>query len=325
MTPRLAALVVVMVATLGGSVPAGAQSAEQVRRVGVLFPAVLDPPRLDAIREGISRTIDQAGLRVLLEPRSAEGDVDRLPALAAGLTHARVDVLLAIAPAAVRAARKATTSMPIVAMDLETDPVKTGLVSSLARPGGNVTGIFFDAPEVAAKWMQMLREVVPALQRVALLWDPSTGLAQIEAAENAARSLKIATHRLEVRKPADLISAVRMAADLRAGALLVLSSPIFAGEAPQIASLALQHRLPSITLFPVFARSGGLLSYGPDNLDLLRQAGALVGKVLRGAAPATLPIERPTRFRLLVNVKTAKAFDLAIPQALLVQADQLIQ
>jgi ABC-type uncharacterized transport system substrate-binding protein len=253
------------------------------------------------------------------------GDVNRLAVLAAELMHARVEVILAIAPAAVRAAREATASMPIVAMDLETDPLKSGFVHSLARPGGNVTGIFFDAPEVAGKWMQLLRDVVPTLQHVALLWDPSTGLAQIQAAESAARSLKIAAHRVEARKPADLVSAMRKAADLRAEALLVLSSPIFASEAPRIATLALQHKLPSITLFPLFAQSGGLLSYGPDNLDLLRQAGVLVGKVLQGAAPATLPIERPTRFRLLINVNTAKALGLTMPQRLLVQADQVIQ
>ena len=324
-SPRPVVLVAVFVAALAASLAAGAQPAAQARRVGVLFPAVLDPPRIEAIRKGIGQAIDQAGVGVLLEPRSAGGDVDRLPALAAGLRQARVDVILAIAPAAVRAAREATASMPIVAMDLETDPIKSGLVGSLARPGGNVTGVFLDAPEMAGKWMQMLRDVVPNLQRVALLWDPSTGLAQIEAAESAARSLKIATHRVEARKPSDLVSAVREAAGLRAGALLVLSSPIFASEAPRVATLALQHKLPSITLFPLFAQSGGLLSYGPDNLDLLRQAGVLVGKVLKGAAPATLPIERPTRFRLLINVKTAKAFDLTIPQSLLVQADQLIQ
>jgi putative ABC transport system substrate-binding protein len=210
-------------------------------------------------------------------------------------------------------------------MDLETDPVRSGLVGSLATPGGNVTGIFFDAPEVAGKWLQMLRDVVPTLGRVALLWDPSTGPAQIEAAESAARSLKIESHRLPARHPADLVAAVRAAAGLRVGALLVLSSPIFAGEAPRIATLALQHKVPSIMLFPFFAESGGLLSYGPDNLDLLRQAGVLVGKVLKGAAPATLPVERPTRFRLLINVKTAKALALTIPQPLLLQADQLIQ
>lgn len=323
-SPRPVVLVAAFVAALATSF-AAAQPAAQARRVGVLFPGVLDPPRIEAIREGLGQAMGQTAVRVLLESRSARGDVDRLPSLVAELLQARVDVILAIAPAAVRAAREATASMPIVAMDLETDPVKSGLVGSLARPGGNITGIFFDAPEVAGKWMQMLRDVVPNLQRVALLWDPSTGLAQIEAAESAARSLKIATHRLEARHPADLVSAVRAAAGLRAGALLVLSSPIFASEAPRIATLALQHKLPSIMLFPLFAQSGGLISYGPDNLDLLRQAGVLVGKVLNGAAPATLPIERPTRFRLLINVKTAKVLQSTIPQSLLLQADQLIQ
>jgi putative ABC transport system substrate-binding protein len=157
--------------------------------------------------------MNDAGVGVLLELRSSGGDVNRLAVLAAELMHARVEVILAIAPAAVRAAREATASMPIVAMDLETDPLKSGFVHSLARPGGNVNGIFFDAPEVAGKWMQLLRDVVPTLQHVALLWDPSTGLAQIQAAESAARSLKIAAHRVEARKPADLVSAMRKAAD----------------------------------------------------------------------------------------------------------------
>lgn len=320
-----ALVVATIVSALAASFAAEAQPAGQARRVGVLFPAVLDPPRMKAIRDGVDQAMGKAGTGVLLEPRSAEGDVGRLPALAAGLVQTKVDVILAIAPAAVRASRNATASIPIVALDLETDPVKSGLVVSLARPGGNVTGIFFDAPEAAGKWLQMLQEVVPGVQRVAILWDPNTGLAQVEAAENAARSLRILTHRLEARQPKDIVAALQAAAGLRARAVLVLSSPIFAVEAPKIATLALQHKLPSIMLFPLFAQSGGLISYGPDNLDLLRQSGAFVGKILNGTAPAALPVERPTRFRLLLNLRTAKALDLTIPQSLFVRADEVIQ
>jgi putative ABC transport system substrate-binding protein len=319
-----ALVVATIVSAFAASFAAEAQPAGQARRVGVLFPAVLDGSRMDAIRHGLNQVVGIAGSGIAFEPRSAEGDVGRLPALAAGLVQARVDVIVAIAPAAVRAAREATATIPIVALDLESDPVMNGFVTSLARPGGNVTGIFFDAPEAAGKWLQMLQEIVPG-KRVAILWDPNTGPAQVEAAESAGRSLNIATHRLEARQPGDIAAALRTAAESRAGAVLVLSSPIFGVEAPKIAALALQHKLPSITLFPVFARSGGLISYGPDNLELLRQAGTFVGRILSGTAPEALPVQRPIRLHLLVNLRTAKALDLTIPQSLLVRADEVIQ
>lgn len=305
--------------------PANGQPTQRTHRVGVLFQAQLDAPRLEAIRRGILQVITEADATVVLEPRSAAAEPGRLPELAAELVRARVDVILAIAPASVRAARNATSAIPIVVTDLETDPIASGLLGSLGRPGGNVTGIFLDAPEISGKWLQLLQEAVPGLRRVAVLWDPTTGPAQAAAAESAANELQLALHRIEANRPADFGAALGAAAGAGAEALLVLSSPLFGTEAPRIAELALQHRLPAIMLFPAFARSGGLLSYGPDNLDLLRQAGALVGKVLNGAAPATLPAERPIRFRLLANQNTARILGLALPQSILVSADEIIQ
>jgi putative ABC transport system substrate-binding protein len=236
-------------------------------------------------------------------------------------------VVLAIGPAALRAARATTAILPIVALDLETDPVKTGMASSLAHPGGNVTGLFFDFPEFSGKLLELLNEARPGLTRIAALWDPASGPVQIEAARAAAAARNMRLQTLEVADLAKLPEAFAAAEAEQAQGLLVLSSPLFSsisGIKP-VAELAAQHKLAGITLFPEFAKSGGLMGYGPSVTDLYHQAGGLVAKVLRGERPAELPLERPSRYQLVINLKAAKALGLTLPPSLVARADDVIE
>jgi putative ABC transport system substrate-binding protein len=305
-----------------------AQQPAKAARIGVLRPA----PDNSVFRrdfEGFRQVLRESGYaegaNLALEYRVRPGSPEELQALAEELVRLKVDVIVAIATAGVAAAAKATTGVPIVAVDLETDPLAAGYVATLARPGGNVTGLFLDFPELSGKWLELLKEAVPRLTRVAVLWDPATGPAQAKAAEAAARSLRLQLQSLEARTPSDFEGAFHAAAKARAGAMLALSSPVFNSARRQLADLALKHRLPAILPFPGFAEDGGLMAYGPHLLDMFRQAGAIVVKVLKGTPPGDLPVERPTRFQFVVNLKTAKAFGLTIPPSILVRADQVIQ
>jgi putative ABC transport system substrate-binding protein len=303
---------------------AGGVRAQAVRRVGVLFPGVMGETRIELARKGIAEALG-AGTPFTIDARSAEGDPARLRAFAAEFAApGTVDVILAIGSLALAEARRIATTTPIVALDLETDPLASGAAASLARPGGNVTGVFFDAPEIAGKWLQFLTETIPGLARVALLYDAQTDTTQLAAGEDAARRLGIETRRFGVADAANLPTMFDALAASNVGAVLAHSSPIFVDNAERIAALALQHRLPSLMLFPIYAKVGGLLSYGPDNFALFAQVGAMVGKVLKGAKPAELPIERPTRFTLSVNLATARALGLTIPQSVVLLADEVI-
>ncbi len=306
---------------------AAAQQAAKVPRVGFLFPGstAAATSRIAAFVEGLRGMGYVQGQHFTLESRVAEGKPERLPALAAELVHLPVDVMHAGSPVAVQAARGATTTIPIVALDLETDPVASGLIASLAWPGGNVTGVYFDFPDFSGKWLELLKEAVPRLSRVAIFWDPATGPVQLKAAEAAARSLGLQLQVLQVRSPAEFEEAFRSARRGRAGGLLALSSPVFGTNPKLVADLAVQNSLPAIMLYPEFAHSGGLMAYGPNLLDLFRQAGILVSKVLRGRKPTDLPVERPTRFELVVNLKAAKALGLSMPASVMVRATQVIQ
>ena len=311
-------------------VPPGvaAQQPAKSARVGVLRPAP-DNPVFQRDFEGFRQVLRESGYvegkNLALEYRVRPGSSEEIHALAGELVRLKVDAVLAISPVGVAAAAKATTTLPIVAVDLETDPMAAALVASLARPGGNITGLFLDFPELSGKWLEMLKEVVPRLSRVAMLWDPATGPAQVKAAEAAARVLRLQLQALEARSPSDFETAFRSATKERAGAVLVLSSPVFNSSRKQIADLATRNRLPAITPFPGFAVDGGLLGYGPDLLSMFRQAGAIMVKVLKGTRPGDLPVERPTRFQLIANLKTAKALGLTLPQSILIRADHVIQ
>ena len=296
-------------------------------RVGILFPGRIGGRRRDIVRQGLSEALGDAAGKVVIDARSAEGDADRLKAFAVEFATESppVDVILALGSLALQDARSVTKTIPIVALDLETDPIASGVASSLARPGGNVTGIFFDAPEVAGKWLQFLSEIVPSLSRVALLYDKQTDLTQLKAGEDAARLLHLETSRIGVGSAAELEEAFQAIVAAKCDAILAHSSPIFVDNAERIAGLALKHRLSSIMLFPVYARVGGLISYGPDNFKLLLQAGAIVGRVLKGASPESLPIERPSRFSLVINMKTAQELGLTVPHSLVLLADEVIE
>ena len=292
------------------------------RKVGVLFPGVLGEERERLILDGVVNEL--GGEKAVLLVRSAEGD-DRLLAKYAVELAASTDIILAIASGSLAAARRASTTIPIVALDLESDPVANGAAQSLNRPGGNVTGIFFDAPEIASKWIQIIQEMLPQLKKVALLYDAHLDQTQLKSGEATARNLGIETVSLGVDNPAALRDAFRRAVDAKVDAMLVHSSPIFVDQASAIADLAREFRLPSIGLFPIYAKVGGLASYGPNNFELLKQAGGVVGKILRGAKPAEFPIQRPIYLSFLINMRTAKLLHLAIPASLTALADEVIE
>jgi putative ABC transport system substrate-binding protein len=302
---------------------ARSQQSSEGRRIGVLFPGALGEEREKLIRQGLSGELRSENFILIL--RSAEGDAQRLIKFARELVEMQPDVILAVASGSLQAAVSASKVIPIVALDLETDPIASGVAEGLSRPGGNVTGIFFDAPEIAGKWIQVLREVLPRIGSVALLYDTHLDQTQLKAGESTARSLAITTMRLGIDEPAQLASAFQQAAEAKVDAVLVHSSPIFVDQAGTIAELARDKRLPSIGLFPIYARLGGLFSYGPDNFALWKQAGAIVGKVLRGAKPADFPIQRPTHFQFLINMRTAQFLQLTVPASIVALADEVIE
>jgi putative ABC transport system substrate-binding protein len=210
-------------------------------------------------------------------------------------------------------------------MDLESDPVANGWVASLAHPGGNITGIFLDLPSFNAKSLQLLREAVPTLTKVAVFWHPVSGNLQLEAVRKAAIALGIAMEMFEVSRPSDFEPAFQAAARSQSAGVLMLSSPLFGGNPQLLADLALQNRLPAINIYPDFAQKGGLIGYGPELQNLFTQSGVLVRKVLQGNAIADLPVERPTRFKLVANLATARAFGLTVPTSILLSADEVIE
>jgi ABC-type uncharacterized transport system substrate-binding protein len=308
--------------------PTAAEPAGRTYRVGVLRPAPSDTRfqrDFDGFRDALREGGYAEGANLLIEYRLRPGLSEAILGLAGELVRLPVDVITAISPPAAVAAAKATRTIPIIAVDLETDPLAAGLVTSLARPGGNVTGLFLDFPELAGKWLELVREAVPGLTRVAVLWDPATGPVQMKAAEAAARTLRLQIQPLQARAQADLEPAVQSAVRERAGALVVLSSPVFNAARREMAALTGRSRLPSIMAFPGYAEDGGLIGYGPHLRRMFEQAGRHVVRVLKGAAPREIPVERPASFSLLINQKTAQGLGLVIPQSLLARADEVVQ
>lgn len=265
------------------------------------------------------------GSNLKLEYRVRPGSGEEMLAFANDLVRGKVDAILAIAAPGVNAASKATASLPIVAVDLESDPVAQGFAKSLSRPGGNISGLFLDFPELSGKWIQQLKEAMPKLARVAVLFDPAVGPYLVRGAEAAGAAMGVQILRLEARKPSELERAFQSASAQKAEALLALSSPVFASARKEIAALALKHRLPAIMPFPDFADDGGLMAYGPHLTSMFQQAAGVMAKVLQGTLPRDIPIERPARFELAINLKTAKALGLAVPASLLVRADRVIE
>lgn len=320
-----------IVALIGGAATAWplAVRAQPSRtwRVGFLHPgqSATVALRLVAFREGLGTPEGGGAADVEIIERVASNRIDQLPAMAAELVKAGVHAICAVSPPAMRAAKDATGAVPIVAMDLESDPVANGWAASLGRPGGNVTGVFLDLPDFTAKCVQLLREAVPGMSKLALLWHPASGPLQLEAARKAAAAFALTGEVFEVSQTVEFEPTFRAMGDARAGGVLMLSSPLFGGNPQGMAELARKNRLPAINQFPDFAEQGGLLAYGPELQGMFRQAGAMTRRILQGTPAAQLPIDRPVRFRLVANLKTATALGLDLPPSLIARADEVIE
>jgi putative ABC transport system substrate-binding protein len=300
-----------------------------VRSVGFLsFLSHTDNPAWERWFEPFRQTLaDQGwieGKNVSFEYRSAHGDPSQFGTAAAQLVELEVDVIYAASAPSLRAAYAATRTIPIVGVDFTTNPIAEGYVQSYARPGGNVTGVFLDAPEFAGKWFELLKAMVPNLSRVSVLWDPGPGANHLKAVRSVARSLDIKLQVLEVRKPDDIDRAF---AALRGPpqAVIFLPSPMIYNLSARLARLALTHRLPATSMAREFAIAGGVIAYGPEVTSTFERATALVSKILDGGKPAELPVERPAKIQLVVNLKTAKSLGITIPQSILLRADEVIE
>ena len=306
------------------------QQKTKISRIGFLSPSSSPDSRMQHVLEAFRRGMDELGYvegrNITIESRWAEGKYDRLPGLAAELVLLKVDVIVASAVPAIRAAKEATSTIPIV-MAIVVDPVATGLVASFARPGGNITGLSNMAPELVGKQLEMLKEVVPTASRVAVLWNPANpgNAPQMRAAEVAARTMGVRLQPVEARNPNDLDSAFAAMTKQRAGALIVLADSMLSEHRTRIADLAAKSRLAAVYGLPEFVEAGGLMAYSANRSDLFRRAAIYVDKILRGAKPADLPVERPNKFEMVINMKTAKALGIKIPQSLLIRADEVIQ
>jgi putative ABC transport system substrate-binding protein len=314
-------------ATAAWPIAAQAQQAPEVPRIGFVYAGskAAAAVRIEAILSGLRVSGYAPPAQVEIVARTAEGDPAQIAPLVAEVIAKNVNVFIVNGPVVLHAAHLATRTIPIIALDLETDPVAGGVAASLARPGGNITGVFLDFADFTAKLMEMLVESNPKLSRAAVLWDVSSGTVQIESVKKAAEKLNLELDVLEVQRPSDFDTAFLMANQRGASAMVMLSSPLISPNVQVLAELALRHRLPAITLFPDFARAGGLLAYGPNLLSLHQLTGVLAGKVLRGANPAELPIERPTKFETVLNMRTARALGITIPTSVLLRADEVIE
>jgi putative ABC transport system substrate-binding protein len=328
----LSAALLLLAALLAVPAPTSAQPPREApvpkkpARIGVIYPGV-DNSIFRGNFDGFRQALGAAGY---VEGRNVAfdvlfGDGRALAPLAVELTKLHPDVLLAVARPGVMAIHAATSTIPVVALDLESDPVASGFVKTLPRPGGNLTGVFMDFPELAGKWLEILKMTAPALTRVAVLTDPGAGRAQLDAARSAAQVLKLAVYPLEARSTAEIEPAFRAAMRERSNGMIVLTSPIFNSGRREIVDLAARYHLPTLVPFPGYAEDGGLVSYGPDVRTMYGQAATLALKILGGVPPAQIPVERPTRFTLSFNVKTATALGITIPQSLLLRADHVIE
>ncbi len=301
------------------------QSTDGVSRIGVLWPASSAPasPRMESFRQALRQLNFVEGQNVAIELRHPQRGLAELPGLAAELVRLQVDIITAFGDYAPRVAQEATQTIPIVAIG--DDILGAGIISSLSRPGGNTTGLTILAPELSAKRLEVLLEMVPGISRVASLWDPTTGASQVATTENAARALKLKLQVLEVHRTEDLAGAFQAARNAQAQALNVFASPILASLHREIISLAAEYRLPAIYQWREHVDAGGLISYGPNLAALFRQSATIVVKILKGAKPADLPVEQPTKLELAFNAKTAKSLGLSIPPSILVRADEVIE
>ncbi len=323
---RPAALMVSLaLGLLAAPLAAGAQQASKMARLGVLlFSTPEGDPNLATFRQGLSELGYVEGKNLTTLYRYAEGKPERLANLAVELAALKPDVIFALGGDVAPFARTATNTIPIV-MAVSVDPVQAGLVPSLARPGGNVTGVTFVSSELAAKRLQFLKEAAPRMTRVAVLWNPNHVDPEYAETQAAGRRLGVHVQSLEVRGPGDFEGAFQAADVGRAEAIIVVSSRLMTFGRQRIIELAARRRLPVVSGWGPWAQAGALLSYGPDLNASVRRAATYVDRVLKGANPGDLPVEQPTKFELVINLKTAKALGLTIPQSVLVRADQIIE
>ena len=305
-----------------------AQQPKKIPRIGflnALFPTT-NPARIEAFRQGLRDFGYVEGKNIIIEYRYAERKVDRLPSLAAELVRLKVDVIVTSASQETRAAKDATNTIPIVMIN-EGDPVRTGLVASLARPGRNITGLSTVSPELSGKRLELLKEIVPKLSRVAVLGSSiNPGNADtLRELDAAAQELKIKLQYLDVRNPNDIGTAFRAAGNERADAVIVLSDSMLTSQRRQVIDLAVKSRLPASYARPEFVESGGLMTYGVSLIDNSRRAASYVDKILNGANAADLPVEQPTKFELVINLTAAKQIGLSIPPNVLARADRVIR
>jgi putative ABC transport system substrate-binding protein len=322
---------VLALSLLAAPLAAEAQQPAKVARIGYLSTNLAANPHMqEAFRQGLRDLGYVEGRNVVIEYRDSEGKLERLPALAAELVALKVDVIVAAASNHFAlAAKQATRTIPIV-FAAASDPVASGLVTSLARPGGNVTGAAVITSELVGKRLELLTQAVPGVSRVAVLWLPGalgerTEKEMLKDADVAARALGVRLQFVEVRGPADFDRAFSDMTRARAGALTVLPSNMFLREHGRLVDLAAKYRLPAVYTVKEYVDAGGLMSYGPNVADLFRRAATYVDKILKGAKPSDLPVEQPTKFELVINLKTARTLALTIPPSVLARADQIIE
>ena len=320
---RIGVALAVLVATLASE----AQQSAKTHRIGLLIGSSerFVAPYIEIFRQALRALGYLEGGNIVIEYRYADGKYDQLSVLAADLVRLKVDIVVTEGTPPTRAAIQATTTIPIV-MTVTGDPVASGLVANLARPGGNVTGASFFFPELAAKRLQLLSELIPTLSRVTVVWNPSNAVhgPTVKAVEAAAKPLGIGLEHVKIQAPADVADALLAIGRYR-HSVLVLEDAMINVCSTQIADVAMKHRVPTIFGLTTFAEAGGLMAYGPNRPELWRRAATFVDKILRGAKPGALPVEQPVRFDLAINVRTAQELRLTISPSLLVRADQLIQ
>jgi putative ABC transport system substrate-binding protein len=310
------------------SFPAEAQQPKKVPRIGYLGtnPRSTNPARIDAFRQGLRELGYTEGKNIIIEWRFAEANPDRLRTFAAELVRLPVEIIVTAGPVSTRSAKQATAAIPIV-MAFDEDPVGSGFAASLARPGGNITGLSALSPEISGKQLELLREIVPKLSHVAVLGNATQpGSPQALREINiAADAFRVQLQYLEIQAPKDIETAFQAASKERADAVLVLSTAILFSQRRQVADLAVKSRLSAIYNRPEYVEDGGLVSYGPSMTDLFRRAATYVDKILKGAKPADLPVEQPTKFEFVINLKAAKQIGLTIPPNVLARADKVIK
>jgi len=310
-------------ALINGSAPAGA--ADKIPRVGILFIGGRDQPHLESFKQGLRERGYTEGKNIILVYRYAEGKEERLADLAAELVREKVDVIVTTAAISARAARRVTRTLPIVMTT--GNPLATGLADSLAKPGGNVTGLSVMPIDLSVKRLELLKESFPKKSRVAALWSPHDREAEIQfkETEDAAKALSISLHSLEIESADDIDRGFRAMTQASAQAIVVILSPLVTLNSKRIVELALKHRLPGIYPTRQFVEEGGLMSYGPSIADMYRRAATYVDKILKGRMPADLPIEQPMKFDFIVNLKSAKQIGVTVPPNVLVRANRVIR